>query len=138
MRRKSREHALQFLYGHDFRGGGWDEEHLDEAFTTFSHSFETGVGSVGYTRKIIEGVFRNRIELDRLLAKHAHNWRLERMTIVDRNILRIAAWEILYCDDVPFQVAINEALEIARRYSTEDSVAFINGILDVFADNKKK
>lgn len=136
MRRKSRENALQFLYGHDFQGGTWDEETLDAAFTTFSSNFDTGEKSVVYAKKIVEGVFRNCIAIDELLVKHAHNWRLERMTVVDRNILRIAAWEILYCDDVPIQVAINEALEIARRYSTEDAVAFINGILDAFEDNK--
>ncbi len=136
MRRKSREIALQFLYGHDFQGGTWDEENLGAAFAAFSHSFETREKSVDYGQKIIEGVFRNCGKIDSLLVKHAHNWRLERMTVVDRNILRIAAWEILYCDDIPVQVAINEALEIARCYSTEDAVAFINGILDAFEDNK--
>jgi N utilization substance protein B len=136
MRRKSRENALQLLYGHDFKGGGWDEDTMDAAFATFSSNFDSGEKSVVYAKKIVEGVFRNRIEVDELLVKHAHNWRLERMTVVDRNILRIAAWEILYSDDVPVQVAINEALEIARRYSTEDAVAFINGILDSFEGKK--
>ncbi len=136
MRRKSREYALQFLYSHDFQKRSWDKENLAVELATFSHSFDTGKKSVAYGQKIIEGVVSNLKEIDLLLTKHAHNWRLERMAVVDRNILRIAAWEILYCDDIPIQVAINEALEIARRYSTEDAVAFINGILDAFEDNK--
>ncbi|HDO30234.1 MAG TPA: transcription antitermination factor NusB, partial [Desulfobacteraceae bacterium] len=70
-----------------------------------------------------------------LLAGHSHNWRLERMSLVDRNILRIAVFEMRYCDDVPARVAINEALEIAKRYSIADSVSFINGILDAVQED---
>ncbi|HDL98853.1 MAG TPA: transcription antitermination factor NusB, partial [Desulfobacteraceae bacterium] len=74
-------------------------------------------------------------EINALLAGHSHNWRLERMSLVDRNILRIAVFEMRYCDDVPARVAINEALEIAKRYSIADSVSFINGILDAVQED---
>ena len=69
-------------------------------------------------------------EIDALLAEHSHNWRVERMSQVDRNILRIAVYEMVHVDDAPVQVVINEALEIAKRYSIDESVPFINGILD--------
>jgi N utilization substance protein B len=78
----------------------------------------------------VQGLCKYRDGIDELIAKHSHNWRVERMSVVDRNILRIAVYEMEYGRDVPNQVAINEALEIAKRYSVKESIAFINGILD--------
>jgi len=83
-----------------------------------------------YSRVLIEGICQHLDEIDTLLAEHSHNWRVERMSSVDRNILRIAVFEMRYSGEVPAQVVINEALEIAKHYSINDSVAFINGILD--------
>jgi len=130
LRRKSRELALQFFYGHDFQKRSNDEQAVDLEFEEFVDNFDTGDKALPYTRQLIAGLCAHVDELDKLLEAHAKNWRLERMALVERNILRIAAYEMLYCDDVPSQVAINEALEIAKRYSVHDAVAFINGILD--------
>lgn len=130
LRRKSRELALQFFYGHDFQNRSCDEQAVSKEFEEFIASFDTGKKTLPYARDIIFGLCVHLHEVDDLLGQYAHNWRLERMSGVDRNILRIAAWEMLYSSDVPVQVAINEALEISKRYSTSDAVAFVNGILD--------
>ena len=74
-------------------------------------------------------------EIDALLASHSQHWKISRMSGVDRNIMKIAIYEMMYCDDVPFKVAINEAIEIGKRFSTEDSGAFINGVLDSIRKN---
>jgi len=83
-----------------------------------------------YARTLFEGAIREIDSLDRRLREQAEHWRLERMAAVDRNILRVALFELLHQPDVPPAVAINEALEIARRFSSRDSVEFVNGILD--------
>lgn len=129
LRRKSREIALQFLYGHDFKGSADDPGALQKELDQFCGSFDTGKAVV-YARELISGICRSREDVDQLLQAHSHNWRLERMSLVDRNILRIAVYEMQHSQDVPAKVAINEALEIAKQYSIPDSVAFINGILD--------
>jgi N utilization substance protein B len=130
LRRKSRELALQFFYGHDFQARSCDGPAVAAELEKFIVNFDTGKKTLPYAEQIISGLCARVSEIDPLLARYAHNWRIERMSVVDRNVLRIAAWEMLYNDDVPAQVAINEALEIAKRYSTSDAVAFINGILD--------
>lgn len=130
LRRKSRELALQFLFGHDFQERSGAPESLAAELEQFCGVFEAGKKTLPYGQVLVYGVCEHREELDKLLTNHSHNWRLERMSLVDRNILRIAAYEMRYIDDAPSQVAINEALEIAKRYSHADSVAFINGILD--------
>lgn len=135
LRRKSRELALQFFYGHDFQGRSSDEEAVAAELEEFIVNFDTGKKTLPYAKQIVTGLCAHLEEIDDLLVKHARNWRLERMTVVDRNVLRIAAYEILYSEDVPVQVAINEALEIAKRYSTSDSAAFVNGILDALQDS---
>ncbi len=130
LRRKSRELALQFFYGHDFQGRSCDKDALKKELAEFTANFDTGKKTLPYTEQIINGLCSHLEDVDNHLAGHAHNWRVERMSVVDRNLLRIATWEMLYNDEVPVQVAINEALEIAKRYSSPDAVAFINGILD--------
>ncbi len=130
LRRKSREIALQFLFGHDFQNRPDDSGSLEKELEQFCTSFETGRKSFPYARQLIIGICSQLEDLDRILAGHSHNWRLERMSLVDRNILRIAVYEMRYCADVPAKVAINEALEIAKYYSIPDSIPFINGILD--------
>jgi N utilization substance protein B len=85
--------------------------------------------SVEFARSLVAGVRRNRAELDRLIGQAAVNWSLQRMTVSDRNVLRMGAYEILYTD-TPDRVAINEALELAKRFGTAQSSQFVNGILD--------
>jgi transcription antitermination protein NusB len=83
----------------------------------------------GFTRELVEGVDAHRAELDDLIRRYADRWALERMPIVDRNLLRIGAFELLYRPDVPTAAAINEAVELAKMLSTEDSGRFVNGLL---------
>lgn len=80
--------------------------------------------------ELVKGVVENKGEIDARLAETSSNWKLARMDYVDRNIIRIAVYEILFCDDIPAKVAINEAVDIGKKYGTEKSGAFINGILD--------
>ena len=100
-------------------------------------SFDRVCGSFGppkevraYSREVVAGVWENKAALDRLIRRSSKNWRVERMSRVDLNILRIAIYEVLYRKDVPPKVSIDEAVELGKRYGTEESGAFINGILD--------
>lgn len=121
----SRQAALQYLYEVDVVGPDEAEE-----LTPF---LERQVGrreAREYAAVIIKGVLASRDELDGLLAEASENWSLDRMSAVDRNVLRIGAWELRRPDEIPPKVAINEAIELARRFSSEDAAGFVNGILD--------
>lgn len=83
-----------------------------------------------FAHALVDGTRTHKVEIDALISRVAENWRLDRMAAIDRNILRLGAFEMLYCPDVPTKVAINEALELAKRYSTAQSSRFVNGILD--------
>jgi len=102
-------------------------------FTDFCAHFQVNKKAMPYAEKLLEGVQEKKEEINKLISRYAENWRLERMSVIDRNILRLAVFELHYQDDVPASVAINEAVEIAKRYSTDDSGPFINGILDAMA-----
>jgi len=123
-RRKAREFALQMLYQYDIRQ---DSEHLIEGFWEFRDVPED---VKEFANKIVEGVIKNLPTIDDKIRRSAKNWSIERMAVVDRNILRMAAYELLYITDIPVKVTINEAIEIAKKYGEEDSGAFVNGILD--------
>ena len=123
LRRKSRELALQCLYQAE-QGGPQESEIADLAV-----NFQVHKQAVAYAQEIVEGVRESHQKLDEVIEQHARNWRMERMTVIDRSLLRIAAFELLYKRDIPSSVVIIEALEIARRFSADD-VSFINGILD--------
>jgi N utilization substance protein B len=127
-RRKSRELALQALYQEELAGQAdfWD-------FEEFCAHFQVNKKAIPYARKLLAGVQEKRAEINQLISRYAENWRLERMSVIDRNILRLAVYELHFQNDVPTSVAINEAVEIAKRYSTDDSGPFINGILDGMA-----
>jgi N utilization substance protein B len=84
---------------------------------------------------LIRGVFQHRAELDQMLAGASKNWRLERMALVDRNVIRLALYEIKHCADVPVAVAINEAIELTKRFGTAEAAAFVNGLLDRAVDD---
>lgn len=118
-RRKAREVILKILFQKDFRGVD-----LDELFGSSSLEDQEG-----YIRKIVKGIEEKQEEIDKIIEKKAIGWRLERLVSVDRNILRLAIYEILFTD-LPPEVAIDEALELSKKYSTERSHIFINGILD--------
>ncbi|MGA9102475.1 transcription antitermination factor NusB [Aeromicrobium sp.] len=89
-----------------------------------------------YTVQLVEGVVAEQERIDALLAEHARGWTLDRMPGVDRNLLRVAAYEILYVDDVPDAVAVNEAVELARDLSTDESPGFVNGLLSAIVQSK--
>lgn len=131
-RRISRETALQFLYQEDFTLGP-DQQHgydLEERFGLFCSLFQVNRKARSYAISLLEGVTTNLGEVDRLISEAASNWRLERIAATDRNLLRIAVYEMVHRGGVPPQVAINEAVEIAKKFGGEESPQFINGVLD--------
>lgn len=132
-RRKSRELTLQFLYQGELAG---QDNRLD--FEEYCIHFQVNKKAIPYAKKLLDGVQEKGDAINQLIRKYAENWRLERMSVIDRNILRLAVYEVHYQDDVPISVAINEAVEIAKRFSTDDSAPFINGILDGVAKEKIK
>lgn len=91
---------------------------------------------VGYARLIVSGITQLHAEIDDRIAAFSHQWSIDRMPAVDRAILRVAVWEILFNDEIPDAVAISEAVELAKEYSTEDSGVFVNGILSAIANTK--
>jgi len=152
-RRRGREIALQVLYQADTQGQLTAEEALllhashfgrptaDEPVAPSSlpgsHdpeieplSPEEQLAASELATRIVRGVLGEREAIDALVQKASRNWRLERMARVDRNLLRLGAWELSRSHDVPAKVAINEAIEIAKRFGTAESAAFVNGILD--------
>ncbi len=124
-RSQCREWALQFLYQGEFSGPP-DPEALEQ----FWAHFQDEGAPPGYLRELVDGVGSHLEELDALIVRYSEHWRLERMTIVDRNLLRLAIYELLYQPGIPPKVVINEAVEMAKRYGSEASGAFVNGILD--------
>ncbi len=131
IRRKSREAALQFLFQDDFKGfeEGADQN-LDERFADFCSLYDVQKKARPYAVTLLKEVYTKREAVDAAISQHASNWRLPRIDVTDRNVLRIATCEMLYQDDVPPEVAINEAVEIAKRFCGPESPAFVNGILD--------
>lgn len=132
-RRRSRQVALQVLYAFDL-GEATGEEGADRVFETFSDHFELPEGARAFAKELVGGVAAHRDELDGRIGAAARNWRLERMAAVDRNVLRLAAYELVYLGTPP-QVAINEAVELARQFGGDPSPSFVNGVLDAVAAN---
>jgi transcription antitermination factor NusB len=124
-RTRARELALQVLYQVDVRG-----EAILEGMDTLLEASEQPEDIREFARGLVAGTCECREETDRLISEVAEHWDIGRMAIVDRNVLRLAVYEMLRCADVPVKVVINEAIELGKRYSTEHSGAFINGILD--------
>lgn len=131
LRRRSREAVLQFLFQDDFKGfEAGSEQDLEQRFADFCSLYEIQKKARPYAAALLQGVYEKRKEVDAVISEHASNWRLERIDMTDRNILRIAVYEMIHQKDVPPEVAINEAVEIAKRFCADDSPAFVNGILD--------
>jgi len=124
-RRKSRELALQMLFQ-------WEvgQHQPQEVLATFFSDRNARAEVKDFARSLFEGTVAEVESLDPLLRRHAEHWRLERMAAVDRNVLRLALHELLHHPETPPAVVINEALELARRFSTAESVEFVNGVLD--------
>ena len=126
-RRQAREAALQSLYL-------WEVGRTDPAGaveTFFAEHLPDAPDSVrSFARELVIGTTTETSELDALIQQHAENWRLERLAVLDRLILRMAAWELRHAADTPPAVILNEAIELARTFSTEDAAGFVNGVLD--------
>ncbi len=139
-RRKAREAALQFLFQDDFLGKeiAAEPDRFDERFADFSLLYQVNRKARPYARDLLMGVFSNIEKIDAAISAHATNWRLKRIAAADRNLLRVAIYELLFGQDVPAQVAINEAVEIAKRFGSEDSPAFINGVLDAVQQSRQQ
>ncbi len=124
-RRKSRELALQLLYQWDIAGTGPEEMfRLTEEYTQARPDVQE------YASRLLLGTLARRSEIDEKLSGQSEHWRLGRMPVVDRNLLRLALYELIYEDETPDAVVIDEAVEIAKRFSTPSSAPFINGVLD--------
>lgn len=133
MRRRARERAVQFLFGLDFTRYDWAA-----AVEDFWASVPTRPTVKGYAEMLIEGVMAHREEIDALIAEAVEHWSPERVGRIERNVLRIAVFEMLYRPDVPRNVAITEAVEVAKRYGAEDAPRFINGVLDRIWNNRAR
>ncbi len=124
-RRRSRELAIKVLFHLEFSG---DDPAI--AFDLVCNNFGFAEDVQAFSRALVFGVRDNLKELDGLIGKTSKNWRLQKIAKVDRCILRIAAYELLYRDDIPPKVSINEAVDLAKKFGAEESGAFINGIVD--------
>ncbi|MBN1381584.1 MAG: transcription antitermination factor NusB [Deltaproteobacteria bacterium] len=131
-RRKAREVALQVLYQLDVLNID-----VKEAVELFWLNFEATQEAREFSTLLIEGAWDNRSEIDKLISSCSENWSLGRMSRVDKNILRMAAYELLYCHDIPPKVTLNEAIDLGKTYGSENSGAFINGILDAIYEKIK-
>ena len=149
-RREARERAVQFLFQYDLNppedlaaalNQFWDSQRAaalaeDKGAATWGQPVELPPPSVDeaairlFADPLIRGALEHRDEADAVIKKHAINWELHRIAAVDRNILRLAIYEMLHRDDIPPIVSINEAVDIAKKFSTQDSGKFVNGILD--------
>lgn len=124
-RTQAREFALQILYHQDL-----NPEDADPLLRSFWQTNPAPPEVREYTERIVQGTLLHLAEIDTVLSKYAEHWGLRRMAVVDRNILRFSTYELLYVEDVPPKVVINEAVNIAKKFSQEESGKFVNGILD--------
>lgn len=127
-RRRGREAALQILFSVDLAGGAYDPAIRDH-FEFLASSAE----GREFAQILVRGVAEHAAQIDDMIRKVSEHWRLERMPRVDRNILRLSAYELMFMPDVPRRVTLNEAIELAKRYAGEGSPGFVNGVLDRIA-----
>jgi len=125
IRRKARELVLQSLYQSELNG-----KPVSETFLLLREHFEINKKALPYAAELVEGLVEHHGDLDQRISQQAKNWRMERMSLIDRNIIRIGVYELCFCAEIPTEVVINEAMEVAKRFSTDEAVPFINGILD--------
>ena len=124
-RRISREFAMQALFFID-RSGDNSEENL----AAFQQSCPPPPKTLPFFNRLVRGVMGMQQDIDAIVERFSDNWKISRMSCVDRNVLRIAVFEMCLCDDIPIKVSINEAIDVGKKYGTSESGAFINGILD--------
>ena len=149
-RRLARERAVQFLFQYDVNPPQDTDDALEQFWITHRQALVEGekdkarygepivlppitateLATRAFADSLIKGVLKNRDAIDMFISKYSQNWDIHRMSVVDRNVLRLAIYEMKYCEEIPPVVSINEAVDIAKKYSTEESGKFVNGILD--------
>lgn len=132
-RHKARELATQVLFHMEYTPGN-----VGDIFDLICENFESPKLNRDFSRELVFGVCENKKSLDKMIRKASKNWRVERMSRVDRSILRLSAYELMFMDEIPPKVTIDEAVELAKKFGTEESSAFINGVLDNIFNNLKK
>jgi len=130
-RRKARKDALEILYEKEITQQPLDQIIRNRKLARDEHPSD-------FTIRLVEGIEENRERIDNIIRSHTDNWALERMPIVDRNLIRIGLYEMLYEEDIPYSVSINEAVELAKIYGMEESSKFINGVLGRIATELKE
>ena len=146
-RRAARRLAIDVLYESEIRGtlptealaarqeAGWVIPTSEDLSEALGDEEPPSREALAYARVLIEGIQEHHADIDALIARYADRWAIERMPVIDRTLLRIAVFEILWRDDVPMPVAINEAVELAKSLSTDDSGRFVNGLLGKIAES---
>jgi len=124
-RRKARESTLQILFQLEF-----NDSELENLFKSFWQKKKAAKEIKDYSRWLVQGIVSHRERIDRLIQSVSENWRIDRMALVDRNVLRIAVFELLYEERIAPAIIIDEAIEISKKYSSEEAATFVNGILD--------
>ena len=133
-RRKARELALRILYQHDSSDNTWKE-----TFNYLADFMKIDKECKDFAKGLIEGTLENIKLIDSKISEFSKNWQLSRISVIDRNILRLACYEMLFMEKIPYAVSIDEAIELGKKYSTEESKSFINGVLDgICKDLQKK
>ncbi|MDD5465913.1 MAG: transcription antitermination factor NusB [Candidatus Omnitrophica bacterium] len=135
-RTKAREYVLQMLYQVEITRGNWQE--TLENFWQGNERKDVPGELKDFSAQLLGGVVNHMQEIDKKISKYAANWQLERMAFVDRNIMRLGCFELLFRQDIPPKVAINEAVELAKKYSGLESGKFVNAILDQVKIEKEK
>ncbi|AGA69852.1 NusB antitermination factor [Desulfitobacterium dichloroeliminans LMG P-21439] len=134
-RRLARETALQVLFQLDMTK---EILELKPVICKWAEEFAVPEGSIPFAQELVEGTLTHQEAIDELLEKYSEGWPVSRMANVDRNLLRLACYEILHREDIPGRVTLNEAIEIAKRYGSDESGKFINGILDKVVESVNK
>lgn len=129
-RRTGRERALQALYQLEMTPSTSVSEALASAWSASAEEGKPDPEAVRFAQELVDGVQSHRAEIDELIERHSHNWRLDRMSRIDRNVLRLGVFELKYRPDIPRKVSLNEAVELGKNFGTEESSAFVNGLLD--------
>jgi len=124
-RREAREWAVQILFQLDLNPGD-----VERVFDAFWREREADAQARAFAEELVRGIRGELKRIDGLITKYAEHWDLARMAVVDRNVMRIAIYEMLFCEDIPPVVSINEAVDIAKYFNTKESGRFVNGILD--------
>jgi len=127
-RRKAREIALQALYQVESTG-----EHVEQALSHFGESFELSEGAKDFSWTLVRGVLSRSDEIDAYIEAVTSNWKVDRLSRIDLSAIRIAVYELLATPELPVEIIIDEAVEIARKFGTADSAKFVNGVLDPIA-----